>query len=122
MQLPAHVDLISPCCTAVQVWGADAREWRPARWLEGRSINAVKKDTSGALRWLPFSDGVQSCIGQRLATLETKIALAIFVARFQVHPGQELPCSCVQDVERYTDTYLTMHQPSGIDLQLRLRT
>jgi Cytochrome P450 len=35
------------------VWGADAKEWRPARWLEGRSVNAVKRDASGALQWLP---------------------------------------------------------------------
>jgi cytochrome P450 len=53
-------------CTAV--WGADAKEWRPERWLEGRSVNAVKRDANGALRWLPFSDGAQNCMGQHLAT------------------------------------------------------
>jgi cytochrome P450 len=48
-------------------WGPSAGEWRPARWLEGRSVSAVKKDEDGNPRWLPFQHGGQSCIGQHLA-------------------------------------------------------
>jgi cytochrome P450 len=56
------------------VWGADSKEWRPTRWLEGRSVNVVKRDERGALRWLPFSDGSQNCIGQHLAMVRTQDA------------------------------------------------
>ena len=51
------------------VWGDDAKLWRPARWLEARSVNAAKRGADGASRWLPFSDGRQNCIGQHLATV-----------------------------------------------------
>jgi cytochrome P450 len=50
-------------------WGKDAKKWRPGRWLEARSVNQVKRDAQGALRWLPFSDGQQNCIGQHIATV-----------------------------------------------------
>lgn len=50
-------------------WGEDAKEWRPARWLEERSVNAAKKGPAGGVRWLPFSDGPQNCIGQHIATV-----------------------------------------------------
>ena len=53
------------CSTAV--WGPDAKEWRPQRWLDGRTINAVKRDDAGYVRWQPFSSGPQGCIGQHLA-------------------------------------------------------
>jgi cytochrome P450 len=51
------------------VWGADAKRWRPRRWLEGRSVGACRKDSGGAMRWLPFSGGQQNCIGQYLGTV-----------------------------------------------------
>ena len=54
-------------------WGEDAKQWRPTRWLEGRSANAVKRMPSGALRWIPFSDGRQNCICQRLAIVRSKL-------------------------------------------------
>ena len=55
------------------VWGEDARHWRPERWLEGRSINAVKRDAAGHLRWTPFLHGVQNCIGQHLALVSPSL-------------------------------------------------
>lgn len=55
------------------LWGFDAKEWRPERWLQGRSVNSAKEDpTSGYPRWVPFSDGRQNCIGQYLATVRCR--------------------------------------------------
>jgi cytochrome P450 len=51
------------------IWGEDAKRWRPDRWLEGHSINQTKRDSLGSLRWLPFMDGRQNCIGQHIATV-----------------------------------------------------
>lgn len=58
-------------------WGADAGLWRPDRWLEGRSCNAVKRDANGHLRWVPFTQGAQNCIGQHLATVRFTSLLAL---------------------------------------------
>ena len=52
---------------STEFWGPDAGEWRPARWLEARSIASAKKDEAGFTRWLPFAIGPQSCIAQHLA-------------------------------------------------------
>jgi cytochrome P450 family 13 len=68
--LPAGLDVILPPWGLhhnPRVWGPDATSWRPARWLEGRSVNAVKRDADGNLRYLPFLTGGQNCIGQHLA-------------------------------------------------------
>jgi PHYB activation tagged suppressor 1 len=70
--LPAGTDVMAPSWGVhhnARVWGPDAGEWRPARWLEGRSVNATKKDADGNLRFLPFLDGRQNCIGQHLAVV-----------------------------------------------------
>jgi Cytochrome P450 len=58
-------------CT--DAWGPDAGEWRPGRWLEGRIVNAVKKDRNGNPRWLPFQHGAQNCIGQHLAMVRARM-------------------------------------------------
>jgi cytochrome P450 len=54
-----------------QAWGQDAAEWRPERWLQGRTVHSAKKDVEGNLRWLPFAQGPQSCLGQHLALVRT---------------------------------------------------
>ena len=55
-------------------WGADAGQWRPERWLEARSCNACKRDANGHLRWVPFSQGKQNCLGQHLAMVRAPLA------------------------------------------------
>lgn len=50
-------------------WGPDAARWRPERWLEARSCNAAKRDGQGHVRWVPFSQGTQNCLGQHLAVV-----------------------------------------------------
>jgi len=59
------------------LWGKDANEFRPERFLgdEGR-----KKINSFA--FLPFSKGSRDCIGKYFALLETKIALAALITRY----------------------------------------
>ena len=65
---------IWPIHYSTESWGDDAGAWRPERWREGRSVNVVKKDANGHLRWLPFSHGAQNCIGQHLAMVRASLA------------------------------------------------
>lgn len=53
-----------------EVWGADAAEFRPDRFLEVRG--AVAAPAQG---FLPFGSGARTCVGQALALLEAKVFL-----------------------------------------------
>jgi cytochrome P450 family 135 len=49
-----------------ELWGPDADEFRPERWLEG---------DVPAYAWIPFGGGVRRCIGASFAQLEQEIVL-----------------------------------------------
>lgn len=57
------------------VWGEDADEFVPERWLGDTSWMPA-----GA--WRPFERGPRSCIGLELANIEAKVILALVVRRY----------------------------------------
>ncbi|KAM5545452.1 hypothetical protein V8D89_000490 [Ganoderma adspersum] len=66
-----------------ELWGDDAHEWKPERWLapfpkalEDARIPGVYSNL------MTFSGGVRSCIGFKFSQLEMKIVLATLLARF----------------------------------------
>ena len=52
------------------VWGEDAHEFNPERWLDEKKMNALP---AGA--WRPFERGPRNCIGQTLALMEGVMVL-----------------------------------------------
>jgi len=56
------------------VWGTDAEEFNPLRFADGKSYHL------GA--YLPFGIGPKICVGQNLAMVEAKVALAMTLQRF----------------------------------------
>ncbi|KAF8719800.1 hypothetical protein HU200_024557 [Digitaria exilis] len=56
------------------VWGTDAEEFNPLRFADGKSYHL------GA--YLPFGIGPTICVGQNLAMVEAKVALAMALQRF----------------------------------------
>ncbi|KAL5203088.1 hypothetical protein ABZP36_014040 [Zizania latifolia] len=58
----------------VNIWGANADEFDPSRFAEGKSYHL------GA--YLPFGIGPTICVGQNLAMVEAKVALAMILQRF----------------------------------------
>ncbi|WVZ98486.1 hypothetical protein U9M48_043925 [Paspalum notatum var. saurae] len=56
------------------VWGTDAEEFNPLRFADGKSYHL------GA--YLPFGIGPRICVGQNLAMVEAKVALAMTLQRF----------------------------------------
>ncbi len=63
------------------VWGSDAQEFRPERWLEDNP----KLPTTNRPPWCPFQFGPRTCLGIRMATcdLETLLIHLVTKLRFE---------------------------------------
>ncbi|KAI9022468.1 cytochrome P450 [Hyaloraphidium curvatum] len=59
-----------------ELWGADADEFRPERWLGASPIKHP-------MAYVPFSNGPRICIGKDLAMLEFRVLMATFLRRFR---------------------------------------
>ncbi|PKI75712.1 hypothetical protein CRG98_003855 [Punica granatum] len=60
------------------IWGHEANEFNPARFADG-----VARASKHPFGLIPFGLGVRNCIGQNLAILQAKLALAIILQRFR---------------------------------------
>ncbi|KAI0172152.1 cytochrome P450 [Hypoxylon sp. FL1284] len=68
---------------STELWGADAAQFRPERWIEedGRPNNTG--GASSNYEFLSFLHGPRACIGQNFAKAELRCLLAAMVARFE---------------------------------------
>ncbi|KAI9491659.1 cytochrome P450 [Zychaea mexicana] len=94
---------------STKVWGTDAKEFRPERWLtpEGE----VRRETQA--KWPAFHAGPRSCPGQKLATLESLVVIAMLLRRYKFNlvPDQEVT---------YTPTVtLVMHNGMKVFVEQR---
>ncbi|KAJ6548742.1 cytochrome P450 [Mycena capillaripes] len=74
------------------VWGPDATEWKPERWLSGDLY--YKVDPSLRLPgiyagMMSFLGGRRSCIGYKFAEIEIKILLIILISRFEISATED---------------------------------
>ncbi|XP_057968203.1 cytochrome P450 734A1-like [Malania oleifera] len=79
-KIPRGTELLIPILAVHHdqaIWGSDANEFNPARFSEG-----VARATKHSVAFIPFGLGVRMCIGQNLALLQAKLALAILLKRF----------------------------------------
>jgi len=63
------------------LWGADAEEFRPTRWLEGEY--AANGGAKSPYALLTFLHGPRSCIGRSFALMEMRCLLAVLTKRFR---------------------------------------
>ncbi|KAK0191730.1 cytochrome P450 [Armillaria mellea] len=75
--------LITPIHTlnrSEEIWGPDAKEFKPERWLEDSAPRA--KEIKGHRHLLTFVNGPRTCLGKMFALTEFKAALFVIVKNF----------------------------------------
>jgi len=65
-----------------QVWGEDADEWKPERFLDTENVKQTSIGLYGNL--LSFSGGPQGCIGWRFSVLEMLVIVVTLVKNFEL--------------------------------------
>ncbi|KAF1938930.1 cytochrome P450 [Clathrospora elynae] len=68
--------------TSTHLWGADAREFNPERWLQPGTANTGGAESNYAIT--TFLHGPRSCIGKDFAKAEFACLVASLVARFEI--------------------------------------
>lgn len=74
-----------------QLWGEDAEEFNPDRWMAPGQANSGGAVSNYA--FLTFLHGPRSCIGQRFAIAELACLLAAFVGKYEfemVNPDEKI--------------------------------
>ncbi|KAH7928038.1 cytochrome P450 [Leucogyrophana mollusca] len=95
-------DILVPKGTTVQVsimgsnrnpaiWGEDALEWKPERWLKPLPQTVMDAGIPGVYSHLmTFIGGGRSCIGFKFSQLEMKIVLSMLIEHFKFSPSKEI--------------------------------
>ncbi|KAJ2926779.1 hypothetical protein H1R20_g10302, partial [Candolleomyces eurysporus] len=66
------------------VWGSDAYEWKPERWLEGLPESVTGSKIPGIYSHLmTFIGGGRACIGFKFSQLEMKIVMCLLLDKFR---------------------------------------
>ncbi|XP_023546125.1 cytochrome P450 734A1-like [Cucurbita pepo subsp. pepo] len=83
--IPRGTELLIPILAVHHdqtIWGNDVNEFNPGRFAEG-----VAKAANHRVGFIPFGLGARTCIGQNLALLQAKLALALILQKFSFRLG-----------------------------------
>uniref|UniRef100_A0A8H8CGE5 Cytochrome P450 n=1 Tax=Psilocybe cubensis TaxID=181762 RepID=A0A8H8CGE5_PSICU len=69
--------------TWTEIWGPDAEEWNPRRWLN------LPPKYNATFSSLSFLAGPHACIGKTMAIMEMKTVLAALINSFEFSPAYE---------------------------------
>ncbi|KAJ3507575.1 hypothetical protein NMY22_g16892 [Coprinellus aureogranulatus] len=78
------------CNTNPEIWGPDAAEWRPERWLAPLPETVTKAKVPGVYaNLMTFLGGSRACIGFKFSELEMKVVLSLLIKSFHFSPGDK---------------------------------
>ncbi|KAG6330483.1 hypothetical protein ID866_8607 [Astraeus odoratus] len=78
-----HIRISIPCINrSNSIWGPDAKEFRPERWLEEDGIPKKAQEIQAYRHILTFSDGPRTCLGKGFAVAEFKAVLIVLIKNF----------------------------------------
>jgi len=63
------------------IWGADAKDFKPERWLEG-GVHTKAKEIPSYRHILTFTDGRRTCLGKGFALAEFKATLSVLIRNY----------------------------------------
>ncbi|KAF9002256.1 cytochrome P450 [Cyathus striatus] len=73
-----------------EIWGEDAREWKPQRWLSPLPGSLKEAHIPGVYsHMMTFIGGVRACIGFRFSQLEMKVVLVMLLKSFKFSPSDK---------------------------------
>ncbi|KAK1217293.1 hypothetical protein PQX77_020031 [Marasmius sp. AFHP31] len=73
-----------------ELWGPDALEWKPERWLSSLPSTLVEAKVPGIFSHLmTFIGGGRSCIGFKFSELEMKVVISQLVEAFELRPADK---------------------------------
>jgi cytochrome P450 len=90
------------------IWGGDADEFRPERWLEGGSL--ISKT---AFEFPVFNGGPRTCLGKKMAEAVAVQVIATFILKFDFE--------LLDNKERISKNSLTLPMEGGLPCKVRLR-
>ncbi|KAI6003057.1 cytochrome P450 [Pisolithus albus] len=67
---------------STEIWGEDAKVFRPERWLEEDGIPRKAQDIQAYRHLLTFVDGARTCLGKGFAVAEFKAVMSVLVKSF----------------------------------------
>ncbi|KAL5486054.1 hypothetical protein ACEPAI_7098 [Sanghuangporus weigelae] len=74
-----------------RIWGDDAEEWKPERWLEPLPESVAKAHMPGVYAsMMTFIGGGRACIGFKFAEMEMKLVLTTLMEYFKFEAGPEV--------------------------------
>jgi len=73
------------------LWGPDAKEFKPSRWIREDGIPSQAKEIHGHKHLLTFADGPRTCLGKGFAVAELKAVLSTLIRnfKFEFHDGPQ---------------------------------
>ncbi|KAJ3489260.1 hypothetical protein NLI96_g2239 [Meripilus lineatus] len=75
---------IRGCNRSKQIWGEDANEWKPERWLSPLPGSVTDARVPGVYsNMMTFLGGGRSCIGFKFSQLEMKVVLSLLLGSFK---------------------------------------